>query len=477
MNRMLDMRLAVLVLLAAAGTSVPSAEQRGVGTSWVQVYARPRGPHDACPKDLSGVTGILVSAGFMPVCSMGSSGELMAVTANNIRIAGAHWGAPFAVRLRGGVQGVDSAWCAREVGVAKSKRQARVERGKKLKTIMGGSRRQGRHRKKVALQDQTFKSDWHKQRALQQADRRKARKWARKQANFTSACQSLAPPLGHDAPADRLDFMGGLPVGPEPASSGGTVASEAGRKGGRESEAEIESVPSSFLAEMQRREADGDDSSIAVLDGDGNRVEAPLLKYMPGSGGEGASDGPLSHIAPDAPLRPYMDAHGNIKWIDRRSSDVKQHGTQMQDVAKLEHLRGGGDLPAQRAHDASSRGAMASYGAPARAVDIRDLARQDEEERRRLLGYGQRQVAALALQVLCASRGQRQREGREWEGRGGVGLGHTARVSEDWVWCVCCQASGACLLGFVLASRRLDKAGAVRASGLRTGGLEACRHG
>ena len=421
-------RLAVLVLLVAAQPSAPSAEQRGVGTSWVQVYARPRGPHDACPKDLSGVTGILVSAGFMPVCSVGSSGERMAVTANNIRIAGAHWGAPFAVRLRGGVQGVDSAWCAREVGVAKSKRQARVERGKKLKTIMGGSKRQGRHRKKVALQDQKFKSEWHRQRALQQADRRKARKWARKQANFTSAGPSVAPPLGHDAPADRPGFAGGLPAGPEPASSGGTVASAAGGSGGRDSEAEIESVPSSFLAEMQQREADGDDSSMVVLDGDGNRVEPPSLKYMPGSGGEGASDDLFSHIASDAPLRPYMDAHGNIKWIDRRSSDSKQHGTQMQDAAKLEHLRGGGDWPAQDAHAASRGGALASYGSPPRAVGIRDLARQDQEERRRLLRYDERQVAALAHKVLCASRGEEARgrvcEREKREERGGVALGH-----------------------------------------------------
>ena len=77
-----------------------------------------------------------------------------------------------------------------------------------------------------------------------------------------------------------------------------------------------------------------------------------------------SSDDIFSHIASEAPLRPYMDAHGNIKWIGRRSSDSKQHGTQMQDAAKLEHLRGGGDWPAQDAHAASRGGALASYGSP-----------------------------------------------------------------------------------------------------------------
>lgn len=215
---------AALIVIALARTCAPSAQQqqRTVGTSWVQVYARPQGAHDGFARDLSGVTGILVSVGFMPVCSVGSSGERMAVTANNIRIAGAHWGAPFVVRLRGGVQGVDSAWRARETGVAKTKRQARVERGKKLKTIMGGSTRLGRHRKKLPLQNQKFKSEWHRERALQQAARRKARKWARKQANVTSASTpSLAPPLASRQDASRQDAVAGqssaLPAGPEQA--------------------------------------------------------------------------------------------------------------------------------------------------------------------------------------------------------------------------------------------------------------------
>jgi hypothetical protein len=400
----LSVSAALIVMMALARTCAPSAQQqRTVGTSWVQVYARPQGAHDGCARDLLGVTGILVSAGFMPVCSVGSNGERMTVTANNIRIAGPHWGAPFVVRLRGGVQGVDSTWRARETGVAKTKRQARVERGKKLKTIMGGSTRQGRHRKKLPLQNQTFKSEWHRERALQQAARRKARKWARKQANVTSASTpSLAPPL-----ASRQDAVAGQssasPAGPEQASVVGAMANETGRggQGEQDSEAAMESVPSSFLAEMQRQEAkgaDGSDSDVVVLDGDGNKIEDPSMRYLPGMPDAAAIHDPFHHIAPDAPLRPYMDAQGNIKWIDRRSPDSKQPDGKTLDVCKLEHMRGGGTVEPQDAHLE-----MARYGAGARHVRPTDVQRQKEEERRRLLRYEEGQVAVLASKVVLSN--------------------------------------------------------------------------
>jgi len=402
----LSVSAALIVMMALARTCAPSAQQqRTVGTSWVQVYARPQGAHDGCARDPSGVTGILVSAGFMPVCSVGSSGERMAVTANNIRIAGPHWGAPFVVRLRGGVQGVDSTWRARETGVAKTKRQARVERGKKLKTIMGGSTRQGRHRKKLPLQNQTFKSEWHRERALQQAARRKARKWARQQANVTSASTpSLDLPLSSRQDASRQDAVAGqsseLPAGPEQASVVGAVANETGRggRGEQDSEAAMESVPSSFLAEMQRQEAkgaDGSDSEVVVLDGDGKKIEDPSISYLPGMPDAAAIHDPFHHIAPDAPLRPYMDAQGNIKWIDRRSPDSKQPDGKTLDVCKLDHMRGGGTVEPQDAHLE-----MARYGAGVRHVRPTDVQRQKEEERRRLLRYEEGQVAVLASKVV-----------------------------------------------------------------------------
>ena len=405
---------AALIVIALERACAPSAQQQRptatVGTSWVQVYARPQGAHDGFSRDLSGVTGILVSAGFMPVCSVGSSGERMAVTANNIRIAGPHWGAPFVVRLRGGVQGVDSTWRARETGVAKTKRQARVERGKKLKTIMGGSTRQGRHRKKLPLQNQTFKSEWHRERALQQAARRKARKWARKQANVTSASTpSLAPPLASRQDASRQDAVAGqssaLPAGPEQASVVGAVANETGRgrRGEQDSEAAMESVPSSFLAEMQRQEAkgaDGSDSDVVVLDGDGNKIEAPSMSYVPGMPDPSSIHDPFHYIAPDAPLRPYMDAQGNIKWIDRRSPNSKQHDGKTLLVCQLEHMRGGGSVKPQDAHLEME---MAWYGAAARHVRPTDVQRQKEEERRRMWGYEEGQVAALARKVVCTN--------------------------------------------------------------------------
>ena len=140
----------LLLLLQLQASHIPTcllSTQHATGMKWVTVYAAPSGTRDlpgAGTKemcDIAGIKSILVSAGFMPVCSAGSDGERMAVTANNIRIAGSDWGAPF-LRLRGGVQGMDDSWRPREMGIAKSKRQARVERGKKLKAVMRGRERQ-----------------------------------------------------------------------------------------------------------------------------------------------------------------------------------------------------------------------------------------------------------------------------------------------------------------------------------------------
>jgi hypothetical protein len=142
---------------------------------------------------------------------------------------------------------------------------------------------------------------------------------------------------------------------------------------------------------MQRQEAkgaDGSDSDVVVLDGDGNKIEAPSMSYVPGMPDPSSIHDPFHYIAPDAPLRPYMDAQGNIKWIDRRSPNSKQH------------MRGGGSVKPQDAHLEME---MAWYGAAARHVRPTDVQRQKEEERRRMWGYEEGQVAALARKVVCTN--------------------------------------------------------------------------
>lgn len=317
--------IALLLHAAHIQTSLPSTHstQPKVGTSWVQVYAAPsrpeRGPED---RDIAGITGILVSAGFLPVCSAGSNGEKMAVTSNNIRIAGSHWGAPF-LRLRGGVQGVDDTWRKREEGPTKTKRQARIERGKKLKAVMGGKERMGRGCQKVPVQNQVFKSEWHKKRALQQAERRHARKMARKEVRFANA--SLPLP-GHNASSNRLANT----VAP------GSAAAKEGR-GNDGDEGEMESVPSSILAEMERQEREKtarggaeSDSEIVILDEQGNKISlnAAPVRSTPGKPEDSSGEEAFTEIAANALLRPYTDAEGNVKWIDKRSEETKRQHVQ-----------------------------------------------------------------------------------------------------------------------------------------------------
>ena len=132
-----------VVALAALVRTAPPISRVEVGTRWVQVFVAPTG---VMPKDsgapaapaapatgsvaFGGITSILVSAGFLPVCSTGNNGERMvAVTSNNIRVTGSHWGEPFVHRLRGGMpQGIEDRWRPREVAEKRTRRQARVER-------------------------------------------------------------------------------------------------------------------------------------------------------------------------------------------------------------------------------------------------------------------------------------------------------------------------------------------------------------
>jgi len=414
---------------AARWPSGGSAALRGgVGTSWVQVYAAPGDGAQAAP-GTRGVTGIFVAASFLPVCSAGSDGAHMGVTANNICIGGAHWGAPF-LPLRGGAQGVGGAWRKREVGQAKTKRQARVERGKKLSAVMGGKERRGRHRKKVPLEHQPFKSEWHRQKALKQAERRLARKMARKQANSTSA----GPPTSHQNAVfpgrESLERVGAASeaAATESRAYGDAVRGSAVQDG----QGESESVPESFLAEMERMEQQGKATGTAsaassdlppvVLDSAGNEVPLDVpLQYMPGDGaGRGAEDN-LEAFAQSADVRPYTDAEGNVRWVDRRSqlereqclratlSHLRGPLPQSADTeaTRVERLRGGGPgvphppPPAPtRAGAWPERGAaLACFGGPGAACSRDQEHGQRRLEQERMLRLARAQVAALEKQV------------------------------------------------------------------------------
>ena len=167
----------------------------------------------------------------------------------------------------------------------------------------------------MPLQDQTFKSEWHKKRAMQQAERRLMRKMARKEANFTRAARqpisSVSLPLQSSHAHVRSHAnVSDLPVAEAQGQSvGAAAASESERERERESErervrqkgntaaqdtradaiggqrvgdedeeGEMESVPSSFLAEMEKerkqRSENGSGAStsdLVVLDDEGNR--------------------------------------------------------------------------------------------------------------------------------------------------------------------------------------------------------------
>lgn len=374
----------LLGILFGLDTCLPSTRST-VGTYWVQVYSRPTEPGQGAADSpgMGGVTGILLAASFMPVCSVAGNGERMAVTSNNICIAGSHWGAPF-LRLRGGVQGFDASWRKREVGLAKTKRQARVERGKKLKAVMGGKEHKGHKKKKVSLQDQEFKSEWHRTRALQQAERRYERKMSRTQANFT---KSALPPS-----QDSEIMVAG--------------------SGDEDEEGEVESVPSSILREMQRieREGDASGSDIVVLDGEGNPVSliVPPLRSAPGEAEAGGGQREFEEFTRGAELRPYTDAAGNVKWIDTRSEETKDQHRQAtlkhlgeadssSQALQLDPLRGGA---APRYRMPARQPVLASYGGISAGQTLDDVSTQQDEERRRMLRYEQSQVHALTRKVV-----------------------------------------------------------------------------
>ena len=374
----------LLGILFGLDTCLPSTRST-VGTYWVQVYSRPTEPGQGAADSpgMGGVTGILLAASFMPVCSVAGNGERMAVTSNNICIAGSHWGAPF-LRLRGGVQGFDASWRKREVGLAKTKRQARVERGKKLKAVMGGKEHKGHKKKKVSLQDQEFKSEWHRTRALHQAERRYERKMSRTQANFT---KSVLPPS-----QDSQIMVAG--------------------SGDEDEEGEVESVPSSILREMQRieREGDASGSDIVVLDGEGNPVSliVPPLRSAPGEAEAGGGQREFEEFTRGAELRPYTDAEGNVKWIDTRSEETKDQHRQAalkhsgeadssSQALQLDPLRGGA---APRYRMPARQPVLASYGGISAGQTLDDVSMQQDEERRRMLRYEQSQVHALTRKVV-----------------------------------------------------------------------------
>lgn len=324
--------------------------------------------NDACGAATSdgGLTGIYVAASFLPVCTTSHDGTYMGVTANNICIGGSHWGAPF-LKLRGGAQGLGDAQFKKEIGQAKTKRQARVERGKKLTAVMGQRPRRGRHRKKVALEDQHFKSEWHREKALKQAERRLSRKMARKIANSTSARPSIW--RSQDSLTGRTASESNSNVPRHGVHD--KCATEDG-------DGQLESVPQSFLEEFERTQqgkSDGVASSessgsrCVVLDGDGNEVvlDTPL-EAVPGREEKGVGEDDLERIAQGAVLRPYTDAQGNVKWIDSRSASLRQehvwatmgnlgHAPNLSLSAnlttELERLRGGND--AEESDGAASR--------------------------------------------------------------------------------------------------------------------------
>ena len=413
MGTRLLLLVALPLLLRAGAPSSTGAHQRHgqvrAGTSWVQVYAAQTAKPQAqssdahgAPASTAGLTGIYVAASFMSVCSTGSDGARLAVTANNICIGGSHWGAPF-LRLRGGAQGFSATWRKKEVGQAKTKRQARVERGKKLTVVMGKRARRGRHRgKKQALEDQQFKSEWHKQKALKQADRRLARKMARRLANTTSA----------------LPCISQQPQGPPPASSAEALGSnvsqgDMGGDAGLNDGAEWESVPESFLEEVERTErgksghvasSASSGSPCVVLDSDGNEVLLDMpLEHLPGQEADGGGEDELERIGEGAALRPYTDAHGNVKWVDTRPAHVRhQHlqatqrhlghvgnSTEGFDASKgLERLRGGRGGPEEDEEEEDEEEAAAAAAAgegPARRLPVLSVAH--EEDSRPLATY------------------------------------------------------------------------------------------
>ena len=164
----------------------------------------------------------------------------------------------------------------------------------------------------MPLQDQTFKSEWHKKRAMQQAERRLMRKMARKEANFTRAVSqpisSGSLPLQSSRAHVRSHAnVSDLPGAEAQGQSVGAAASEREteraseiervrqtgstsaqdtradargeqRGGDEDEEGEMESVPSSFLAEIEKerkqRSENGSGAStsdLVVLDDEGNR--------------------------------------------------------------------------------------------------------------------------------------------------------------------------------------------------------------
>ena len=400
-----------VVALAALVRTAPPISRVEVGTRWVQVFVAPTG---VMPKDsgapaapaapatgsvaFGGITSILVSAGFLPVCSTGNNGERMvAVTSNNIRVTGSHWGEPFVHRLRGGMpQGIEDRWRPREVAEKRTRRQARVERGKKLKALIGGTERQGRQRKKTSLQHRVFKSDWHKQRAMKQAERRRTRKLARKEDLFSG--KASAPVRCPSSPPTAVQ------TDPAKANASTAVFSPVVDLGVEES------VPSEFLAEMQQR-VSADASDFKVLDGDGNEVtlDTPLHADSQEHAAVRSAQDLLFDIAKDAPLRPYSDANGNIKWIDERAPEDK-YRQGLNDPANqakaqgVSRLRGGGTA-ALRLSRAPFAPPLASHDATVRttpeqsAEEWRVLQRSEKE---RMLHHDQQLLVDLQRKVLLA---------------------------------------------------------------------------